>query len=73
MSYFLKKLCLVFVSAITCHISIGQLQWPAVKQETKPWARWWWEGSAVDKKNLTGNLEDYKLAGLGGLEPKSDP
>src|SRR4029077_3557714 len=29
---------------------------------------WWWEGSAVDKTNLTWNLEQYKAAGLGGVE-----
>jgi hypothetical protein len=48
--------------------SQAQINWPAIKQETKPWARWWWEGSAVDKKNLTANLEDYQKAGLGGME-----
>ncbi|HEX8461715.1 MAG TPA: glycosyl hydrolase, partial [Segetibacter sp.] len=48
--------------------TIAQIQWPAVTQQTKPWARWWWEGSAVDKKNLTANMQDYKTAGLGGLE-----
>jgi hypothetical protein len=47
---------------------IAQIQWPAIKQTAKPWARWWWEGSAVDKKNLTANMLDYKAAGLGGLE-----
>lgn len=46
----------------------AQLQWPAISQQNKPWARWWWEGSAVDKKNITANLQDYKNAGLGGLE-----
>lgn len=46
----------------------AQLKWPAINRETKPWARWWWEGSAVDKKNLSANLADYAKAGLGGLE-----
>jgi hypothetical protein len=45
-----------------------QIKWPAITQTTKPWTRWWWEGSAVDKKNLTWNLEQYKNAGLGGME-----
>jgi len=34
----------------------------------KPWTRWWWEGSAVNKKDLTWNLEQYAKAGLGGVE-----
>jgi hypothetical protein len=44
------------------------LHWPAITAQTKPWTRWWWMGSAVDKANLTWNLEKYQAAGLGGLE-----
>lgn len=33
----------------------------------KPWAYWWWHGSAVDEKNITRNLEDYARAGFGGM------
>ncbi len=44
------------------------LEWPAVTQSAKPWARWWWLGSAVDKENLTRCLETYHAAGLGGVE-----
>jgi alpha-L-rhamnosidase len=33
----------------------------------KPWAYWWWMGSAVDEKNITANLEDFSKAGFGGL------
>ena len=25
--------------------------WPELKKEFKTWTRWWWMGSAVDKKN----------------------
>lgn len=46
----------------------AQLQWPAVTQQTKPWARWWWEGSAVNEKDLSQAMQCYKNAGLGGLE-----
>ncbi|GAB6011508.1 alpha-L-rhamnosidase [Viscerimonas tarda] len=42
--------------------------WPDITTETKPWARWWWLGSAVDKANLTYNLEEMSKAGLGGAE-----
>lgn len=33
----------------------------------KPWAYWWWHGSAVDEKNIAYNLEAYAKAGFGGL------
>ena len=44
------------------------VEWPAVTQSAKPWTRWWWHGSAVDKENLTRLLEEYHAAGLGGVE-----
>ncbi|MEP7108887.1 MAG: glycosyl hydrolase, partial [Ferruginibacter sp.] len=46
----------------------AQLKWPAITQTSKPWTRWWWEGSAVNAKDLTWNMEQYKAAGLGGVE-----
>src|SRR6478609_12126239 len=46
----------------------AQLKWPAITTTTKPWTRWWWEGSAVNKADLTWNLEQYQKAGLGGVE-----
>jgi hypothetical protein len=46
----------------------AQVAWPPIKQTTKPWARWWWEGSAVDSANLRYNMQQYTAAGLGGLE-----
>jgi hypothetical protein len=56
---------LISVSAIIIH---AQVKWPAVNKTTKPWTRWWWEGNAVNKKDLTWNLEQYQKAGLGGVE-----
>ncbi|SDZ76307.1 alpha-L-rhamnosidase [Arachidicoccus rhizosphaerae] len=46
----------------------AQLSWPAVTRQNKPWARWWWEGSAVSEKGLSDVMHLYKDAGLGGLE-----
>ncbi|MEN9684481.1 MAG: hypothetical protein RLZZ28_267 [Bacteroidota bacterium] len=46
----------------------AQVQWPVITQTAKPWTRWWWEGSAVDKENLTAAMQQYRSAGLGGLE-----
>lgn len=47
--------------------SIAQ-EWPELTQNAKPAARWWWLGSAVDKDNLSYNMEEYARAGLGELE-----
>lgn len=33
----------------------------------KPWAYWWWQGSAVNKPDLKANLQKYADAGFGGL------
>ncbi len=44
------------------------LTWPTLTKENKPWARWWWLGSAVDKPNLTRELEAISAAGFGGVE-----
>jgi hypothetical protein len=42
--------------------------WPATTQTAKPWTRWWWPGSAVDRKNVTAQLEAIASAGIGGVE-----
>jgi hypothetical protein len=41
--------------------------WPEITRQTRPWAYWWWMGSAVDKTNLTRELQRYHDAGLGGV------
>lgn len=46
----------------------AQPKWPALTQQTKPWTRWWWMGSAVNDKDLTSLMEQYQQAGLGGVE-----
>src|SRR5689334_7428215 len=42
-------------------------QWPPITREQRPWAYWWWMGSAVDKANLTRELTRYRAAGYGGV------
>lgn len=42
--------------------------WPEITSTMRPWTRWWWMGSAVNKADLTENMEQYKSVGLGGLE-----
>lgn len=46
----------------------GQVKWPQITQQAKPWTRWWWLGSEVNKKDLTTVMQQYRDAGLGGLE-----
>jgi hypothetical protein len=66
---FLRYFILVSVSLLLVSFQpSSQLQWPEVSQQTKPWTRWWWMGSTVNKENLTEAMEEYKKAGLGGLE-----
>lgn len=46
----------------------NETKWPTDTVDSKPWTRWWWLGSAVDKQNLTYNLEELAKAGIGGVE-----
>src|SRR5688572_31251858 len=41
---------------------------PGAQPSAKPWTRWWWPGNAVDKENLTRQLEAIAAAGFGGVE-----
>lgn len=46
----------------------SDLAWPPQTRETRPWTRWWWLGSAVDRPNLTRQLTLFREAGMGGVE-----
>ena len=61
-----KQFLLGCLLAASC--SVVSQDWPAIQPEARPSARWWWLGSAVDKENLTYNLEEYAKAGLGAME-----
>jgi len=43
-------------------------QLPEITQMSKPWTRWWWHGSAVNKADLTFNMENIHQSGIGGVE-----
>jgi hypothetical protein len=58
----------VAVPAIEVAALDNTVAWPAVTETARPWSRWWWLGSAVDKQNITLQLEAYHSAGLGGVE-----
>ncbi len=61
----------LFVTIFLLFSFIGNsqtLKWKPITQQSKPWSRWWWEGNAVNPKDLTFNMENYQKVGLGGLE-----
>ncbi|WP_217371883.1 glycosyl hydrolase [Spirosoma rhododendri] len=63
--------CLLTLATLTGRaqpVSDSKPQWPTITQQTRPWTRWWWMGSAVDNANLTRLLTQYRDAGLGGVE-----
>jgi len=64
----MKKIILIALFSYSSFNLYSQIKWPAITQQTKPWTRWWWQGSAVDKPNLTASMQLYQQAGLGGLE-----
>lgn len=43
-------------------------EWAQSDNTRKPWTRWWWPGSAVDKDSLTSQLEEFARVGIGGVE-----
>jgi len=46
----------------------SQRDWPSIVAEMKPWTRWWWQGSAVDRSSLTADLKALASSGIGGVE-----
>jgi hypothetical protein len=65
----MKKIYLFLIlSAFSLLINAQSTSWPEVKTEMRPGTRWWWFGNAVDKANLTYNLEEYAQTGMGTVE-----
>lgn len=42
--------------------------WPVSSENSKPWTRWWWMDNAVDKENISRELQEMAKAGIGGVE-----
>ncbi len=59
---------LILLQDLTVFSQKNEIKWPEITRETKPWSRWWWPGSIVNKADITTNLEIYNKAGLGGME-----
>ena len=62
----LASLSVPFVPSLQAADTATALAWPTITRENKPWTRWWWPGSGVDKASLTAQLEKFAAAGLGG-------
>jgi hypothetical protein len=58
---------LVWLTGNTSAQSGAAANWPLITREQRPWAYWWWMGSAVDRTNLTKELARYREAGYGGV------
>ncbi len=50
------------------HAQNDSIYWPKINKESKTWTRWWWMGSAVNKKDITRSLITFEKAGVGGVE-----
>ncbi len=62
------SLALLSLSALAYAEENPVLNWPQPQIATHPGTRWWWLGSAVDKENLSWNLESLKQAGIETVE-----
>ena len=64
----MTRLILMFALLTACNSAAAMAAAPATRPAAKPWTRWWWPGNAVDKENLTRQLEAIAAAGFGGVE-----
>jgi hypothetical protein len=57
-------LCLLLAAGCGLTETSAQVvpQWPQSGREAKAGSRWWWMGSAVDKENLTWQMEQLAQA-----------
>ncbi len=60
------SVCWQILAAENNSVSMQPLNWPVPMAENRPASYWWWMGSAVNKKNITWNLETMRNAGIGG-------
>jgi hypothetical protein len=61
-------LCAVLFGPSAHSAASADLAWPKIERTHKPWTRWWWPGSAVDKPNLSRELNAISELGFGGVE-----
>ena len=58
---------LLALNAASLRAADDPLAWPEITSQQKPWAYNWWMGSAVDKTNITKELQRYHDGGFGGI------
>ena len=67
-----KRIATLLAGLLTLPLAVlsqdGVADWYPVSTENKPFVRWWWLGSAVDREGLTYNLEQFAAKGIGGVE-----
>lgn len=65
----MNKKFFVYLLSFSSAAAMAQgTDWYPIETVNKPFVRWWWHGSAVDKEGLTFNLEEFAKKGLGGVE-----
>ena len=52
---------LVLAGAMSCGqadkvAETGELSWPEITRQNKPWTRWWWPASAVGQSDIDDML-----------------
>ncbi len=56
----------VSLCVLACPLNASD--WAEPTSTNKPWTRWWWHGSAVNKQEISRELESFSQLGLGGVE-----
>ncbi len=56
------------LSASNAKERTSEVGWYPIESIHRPYVRWWWLGSAVDREGLTYNLEAFADKGFGGVE-----
>lgn len=64
----IQKICLVLAAAAAVCSAAAQPEARGPRPEQKPYVRWWWLGSAVDREGLDYNLSEFAQKGIGGVE-----
>ena len=64
----MRKIFLSLLIIVITLSGLAQIKSPLVNNQTKPWTRWWWMGSAVDEPGIKKQLTQLAAAGFGGVE-----
>ncbi len=61
-------LIVFFAGKFSAPAADNPFAWPPITSQAKPWAWWWWHGSAVDTTNIAHELQRFHDVGLGGVQ-----